>query len=183
MSRPAAEAGNLGSSELAEEADCEGRAWIHLPVCHTDEASQKMSANPDGRSKLDNMADIDIMLIVLPPRRQTRAQSQRRTWRWLTDTLESPSGTTHRSPGNHSVAERAMAQKRILLHYHLWIICLGGYLFASEPHENISHNALPLAPEHTFLKCVQQLEVLLDQKPQGGGKRTADAGEDDWYST
>ena len=46
------------------------------------------------------------------------------------------------------------------------------YLFASEPHKHIPHDALPLALEHTFLERVQELKVLLDQKPQSAGKRT-----------
>lgn len=45
---PAAAAGTLGSSEQAEEADHEGRAWIHLQVSHTDETREAQSRqNPD----------------------------------------------------------------------------------------------------------------------------------------
>lgn len=46
------------------------------------------------------------------------------------------------------------------------------YLFAGEPHEHVSHDALPLAFEHTFLESVEELEVLLDQEPQRAGKWT-----------
>lgn len=50
------------------------------------------------------------------------------------------------------------------------------YLFAREPHEHISHDALPLALEHTVLESVEQLEMLLDQKPQRAGERTECSG-------
>lgn len=46
------------------------------------------------------------------------------------------------------------------------------YLFTCKPHEYISHDALPLAFEHTFLKSMKELKVLLDQKPQRTGKWT-----------
>lgn len=46
------------------------------------------------------------------------------------------------------------------------------YLFASEPHKNISHDALPLTSEHTFLESVKQLKMLLDQKPERARKWT-----------
>lgn len=49
-----------------------------------------------------------------------------------------------------------------------------GYLFAGEPHKHIPHDALPLAPEHTILESMEELKVLLDQKPQRAGKRTKD---------
>ena len=49
------------------------------------------------------------------------------------------------------------------------------YLFAGESHKNISHDALPLALEHTFLESMEELKVLLDQKPQRAGKRTKDS--------
>lgn len=49
------------------------------------------------------------------------------------------------------------------------------YLFAGESHKNVSHDALPLALEHTFLESMEELEVLLDQKPQRAGKRTKDS--------
>lgn len=78
---------------------------------------------------------------------------------------------------------RLVLNIRILLQHPSIIICQRSHLFASEPHENISHNALPLAFEHTFLERVQQLEVLLDQKPQTGGKRTTDAGEEGSFPT
>lgn len=48
------------------------------------------------------------------------------------------------------------------------------YLFAGEPHKHIPHDALPLAPEHTFLESMEELKVLLDEKPQRAGKRTKD---------
>lgn len=48
------------------------------------------------------------------------------------------------------------------------------YLFAGEPHEYISHDALPLALEHTLLQGVEELQMLLDQKPQRAGKWTAE---------
>lgn len=38
------------------------------------------------------------------------------------------------------------------------------YFLAGESHEYISHDAFPLTLEHTFLECVQELEVLLDQE-------------------
>lgn len=44
------------------------------------------------------------------------------------------------------------------------------HLFAGEPHKHISHDALPLALEHTFLQSVKELKVLLDEKPQRAGK-------------
>lgn len=53
------------------------------------------------------------------------------------------------------------------------------YLFAGEPHKHISHDALPLALEHTFLKSMKELKVLLDQKPQRAGKRTEDTEKDE----
>lgn len=49
------------------------------------------------------------------------------------------------------------------------------YLFAGKPHKHISHDALPLALEHTLLESMEELKVLLDQKPQSAGKRTKDS--------
>lgn len=40
----------------------------------------KMAANPDRRPTLENRADIDLMLMALPPGRKPRAQSRRQTW-------------------------------------------------------------------------------------------------------
>lgn len=48
------------------------------------------------------------------------------------------------------------------------------YLFAGEPHKHIPHDALPLALEHTFLESMEELKVLLDQKPERAGKWTKD---------
>jgi len=53
------------------------------------------------------------------------------------------------------------------------------HLFAGEPHEHISHDALPLALEHAFLQSVKQLKVLLDQEPQGAGKRPEDGEKEE----
>ena len=40
----------------------------------------------------------------------------------------------------------------------------GLYLFAGEPHEYISHDALPLALEDPLLQGVEKLQVLLDEE-------------------
>lgn len=63
----------------------------------------------------------------------------------------------------HSIPHRSLSILKSVL-----------YLFAGEPHKHISHDALPLALEHTFLKSMKELKVLLDQKPQRAGKRTED---------
>lgn len=63
------------------------------------------------------------------------------------------------------------------------ISAFGVYLFAGEPHKHIPHDALPLALEHTFLESVEELEVLLDQKPQRAGKRTEDSEKETLYRT
>lgn len=128
---------------------------------------------------------LTLVLIVLPPGRQTTAQSRKLTWKRLTGTLESPSGTTHKSLGSRSL-ERGVGialHPRIPPQYGFTVAGWSGYLSASEPHENVSHNALPLAFEHTFLERVQQLQVLLDQKPQSGGERTAEAGGEGAFAT
>ena len=55
-----------------------------------------------------------------------------------------------------------------------------GYLFAGELHEHVPHDALPLALQHPLLERVEEVEVLLDQEPQGAGEHTG--GERRWLS-
>lgn len=52
------------------------------------------------------------------------------------------------------------------------------YLFAGELHEDVTHDALPLALEHSILEGVKEVKVLLDEKPQRAGKRTAGESKD-----
>lgn len=61
-----------------------------------------------------------------------------------------------------------------LLSFIFFIIFFVFYLFAGKLHEDVTHDALPLALEHAILEGMKEVKVLLDEKPQRAGKRTAD---------
>lgn len=47
------------------------------------------------------------------------------------------------------------------------------HLLAAQLHEDVAHDALPLAPERAVLQGVQEVQVLLDEEAQRAGKRPA----------
>lgn len=47
------------------------------------------------------------------------------------------------------------------------------HLLAAQLHEDVTHDALPLALEHAVLQGVQEVQVLLDEEAQRAGKRPA----------
>lgn len=49
------------------------------------------------------------------------------------------------------------------------------HLVAAQLHEDVAHDALPLALEHAVLQGVQEVQVLLDEEAQRAGKRAAES--------
>lgn len=47
------------------------------------------------------------------------------------------------------------------------------HLLAAQLHEDIAHDALPLALEHAVLQGMEEVQVLLDEEAQRAGKRPA----------
>lgn len=75
-------------------------------------------------------------------------------------------------PRNDHLKEKKKKLIRWKIRFHIVkFIC---HLFAGEPHKHISHDALPLALEHTLLESVEEFQVLLDEEPERTGERTED---------
>lgn len=47
------------------------------------------------------------------------------------------------------------------------------HLRAAELHEDVAHDALPLALEHAVLQGVEEVQVLLNEEAKRAGKRPA----------
>lgn len=113
---PGAAAGILGSSGQAEGATCEGRVWTRLLWCHSSggqlECRWRTWTDESSRWRLPGSSILQLLCLGFsaklesPPKKPKTWRSWRPAWWRRTDSLEVPSGTTRRSPGNHSETEK-----------------------------------------------------------------------------